>query len=114
MVSGGGHILDSPLKAAYYFTGLPEPNKDLHAKQIAFMALHILRMVKHHKFPYVMEHGLMIRIGMHSGKYNMCAKCYSGVQSSCQILSSGSPVAGWVQVVQSRGSSDLIFIWCLV
>ncbi|KRJ99806.1 uncharacterized protein Dyak_GE13756, isoform B [Drosophila yakuba] len=52
-------------------SGLPEPNGDKHAREIALMALDILRAVSSFNLRHKPEYKIQIRIGMHSG--SVCA-----------------------------------------
>lgn len=52
-------------------SGLPEPNGDKHAREIALMALDILQAVSSFNLRHKPEYKIQIRIGMHSG--SVCA-----------------------------------------
>ncbi|XP_068144161.1 atrial natriuretic peptide receptor 1 [Drosophila tropicalis] len=52
-------------------SGLPEPNGDKHAREIALMALDILQAVCSFNLRHKPEYKIQIRIGMHSG--SVCA-----------------------------------------
>ncbi|XP_030376658.1 atrial natriuretic peptide receptor 1 [Scaptodrosophila lebanonensis] len=52
-------------------SGLPEPNGDKHAREIALMALDILQAVSSFNLKHKPEYKIQIRIGMHSG--SVCA-----------------------------------------
>lgn len=51
-------------------SGLPVRNGDNHASEIASMALHLLQDVKKFRIKHRPDDTLMLRIGIHSGKYN--------------------------------------------
>ncbi|GBL91650.1 Receptor-type guanylate cyclase gcy-21, partial [Araneus ventricosus] len=48
-------------------SGLPIPNGDKHAGEIASMALHLLEAIKMFPLRYKPDDTLMLRIGIHSG-----------------------------------------------
>lgn len=52
-------------------SGLPEPNGDKHAREIALMALDILQAVYSFNLRHKPDYKIQIRIGMHSG--SVCA-----------------------------------------
>jgi len=49
-------------------SGLPVPNDDRHASEIATMALHLLSSVASFKIPHMPGKLLQLRIGLHTGK----------------------------------------------
>ena len=57
-------------------SGLPDRNGDLHAKEIASMALEMLESVKTFKIRHMPEQILQLRIGIHTGMSQL--KCHFG------------------------------------
>lgn len=51
-------------------SGLPIRNDFEHAAEIATMSLHLLSEVKHFTIRHRPKEKLMLRIGIHSGKFN--------------------------------------------
>ena len=49
-------------------SGLPVPNGDRHAREIADMALDIISFVTHFKIRHRPRMKLQLRVGLHSGK----------------------------------------------
>lgn len=49
-------------------SGLPVRNGDLHATEIASLALHLLSEVRHFRIRHRPEQQLRVRIGIHSGE----------------------------------------------
>lgn len=59
-------------------SGLPIKNGDNHAAEIASMALHLLEAIEKFKIRHRPNDTLMLRIGLHSGKFIMyLKKCHS-------------------------------------
>ena len=52
-------------------SGLPVRNGDLHASEIASMALHLISAVKRFKIRHIPEESLLLRVGIHTG--HVCA-----------------------------------------
>ncbi|XP_023933180.1 atrial natriuretic peptide receptor 2-like [Lingula anatina] len=48
-------------------SGLPEPNADKHATEIALMSLELMKLVNSFQIPHLPGERLRIRIGIHSG-----------------------------------------------
>ena len=54
-------------------SGLPDRNGDLHAGEIASMALHLLNRIKRFEIRHRPGESLRLRVGIHSGQ------CVAGV-----------------------------------
>ena len=53
-------------------SGVPRPNGDAHARQIALMSLGLLRAASTFVVPHVPDYAMRIRIGIHSGVQDCC------------------------------------------
>ena len=51
-------------------SGLPVRNGDFHAREIARMSLALLNAIKSFKIRHKPDKTLMLRIGLHSGRFN--------------------------------------------
>jgi hypothetical protein len=52
-------------------SGVPKKNGNEHAYQIATMALELIRQSTNCLIPYTNNEKLRIRVGLHSGRYNI-------------------------------------------
>lgn len=50
-------------------SGLPMRNGDRHAMEICNMALVLLKNISHFKAPHKQDYQILLRIGIHSGKF---------------------------------------------
>ncbi len=48
-------------------SGLPERNGNLHAREIALLALDLRRSIANFRIPHMPDEEVMLRIGLHSG-----------------------------------------------
>ena len=56
-------------------SGLPVPNGDDHAREVARMSLHLLRSISSFQIPHLPGEKLELRVGLNSGNPMMSCIC---------------------------------------